>query len=81
MSDYATQSECGVWPAMQRDWAPRGVAPGAKVGNPTEGVGVWTVAMETDAKLTSWSEEGYKQHEGVGPGAWRFALPGVACEG
>ena len=40
------------------------MAPGAKVGDPTEGVGAWTVAMETDAKLTSWSEEGSKQHEG-----------------
>ena len=42
----------------------RGVAPGAKEGDPTEEVGAWTVAMETDAKLTSWSEEGSKQHEG-----------------
>ena len=64
MSNYATQSEGGVLACNAKGLGTRGVAPGAKVGDPTEGVGAWTVAMETDAKLTSWSEEGSKQHEG-----------------
>ena len=59
----------------------RGVAPGTKVGYRTEGVGAWTVAMETEAKLTSWSEEGSKQHRGR---TWclplAFVLLGAACE-
>ena len=33
----------------------RGVAPGAKVGDPTEGVGAWTVAMETEAIARSFA--------------------------
>ena len=59
----------------------RGVDPKTKVGSRTEGVGAWTIAMETEAKLTSWSEKGSKQHGGR---TWclplAFALPGAACE-
>ena len=49
MSNYATQSEGGVLACNAKGLGTRGVAPGAKVGDPTEGVGAWTVAMETDA--------------------------------
>ena len=40
------RSEGGVWPAMQRDWAPE---EWTWSEDPTEGVGAWTVAVETEA--------------------------------
>ena len=51
---------------------------GAEAGLPVEwqgpdwGIGAWTVAMETDAKLTSWERGGLQTAWGVdrGPGTW-----------